>query len=166
MAQKRVRVRLTGLSGPSKPAPNAKQPRRRASKKRRPAKPRAVVTTVTPAMQRYLTRPLHDLGLSLKTVSALENDENVPDSQGRVWHIRTIAQLLHATPAQLLAVTNLGACTLREIYTRLSAVGFVKPGFEKTGKDLAAAEHRRAAAARQLRKRLGYLADVAPPTQH
>lgn len=165
MTQKRVRIRLVRRSQPS---PAAKIPVRVALHKRpgkakpRVTKHRLVKTVVTPAMQRYLARPLHDLGLSVKTVSALENDDNVPDTQGRVWHIRTIRELLLATPAQLLGVTNLGACTLREIYTRLSAIGFVKPGFEQTGKKLAAAENRRAAAARQLRKRLGYLADNIP----
>lgn len=163
MAQKRVQVLLTCGPRPERRVKATRVILRLAGRRTRRRRAQPVQTVVTPAMRRYLERPLHDLGLGVKTVSALENDSCEPDSQGRIWHIRTIGQLLAATPAQLLSVTNLGACTLRDIYTRLSAIGFVKPGYERLGKKLAAAENRRVAAANQLRKRLGYLVDLAQP---
>jgi len=124
--------------------------------------PVPVDTLVTPEMASYMRYSLHDLGLNIKIVAALENDRKVPDKYGSVHHIRTIGQLLQASPEQLLAINNFGAKMLEEIYTRLSALGFVKPGYEQRGMLLADQANQRTAKLNWLKRRLGYLTDLDP----
>jgi DNA-directed RNA polymerase alpha subunit len=111
----------------------------------KPVAPRVIKTVVTPAMKRYLNRPLTDLGLSCKVLTPLESAA-----------ICSINDLLHTRPEKLLAIKNLGDKALDEIYCKLSALGFVKPGYETLGRIASNANLRHKQAMQWLCRRLGY----------
>jgi DNA-directed RNA polymerase alpha subunit len=111
----------------------------------KPLAPKIVKTVVTPAMKRYLSRPLTDLGLSCKVLTPLESAS-----------ICSISDLLHTRPEKLLAIKNLGDKALDEIYCKLSALGFVKPGYETLGRIASNANLRHKQAMQWLCRRLGY----------
>jgi len=78
---------------------------------------------------------LYAIGLSFRTVAALENNENKKDKFGNSRNIRTVADLLSTPPADILAIPNLGHKTLQEIYNCLAKHGFKLPGQSYTPTD-------------------------------
>lgn len=114
-----------------------------AIKPKQPVKP--VRTVVTVAMRKYLDRPLTDLGLSCKVLTSLESAS-----------ISSINDLLQTRPEKLLAIKNFGEKALDEIYCKLSALGFTKPGYETLGRIASEANLKHKKAMQWLCRRLGY----------
>ena len=141
------RIRLKPPTKKIKFVVKADQPTQRAetSVDKPKTAPKVVRTVVTPAMKKYLDRPLTDLGLSCKVLTPLESAS-----------ISSINDLLHTRPEKLLAIKNLGDKALDEIYCKLSALGFVKPGYETLGRLASEAHLKHKQAMQWLCRRLGY----------
>lgn len=75
------------------------------------------MTTLTPEQQQWLLKSTSELGLTTRTVNALE-----------LHGVYTVHDLLHCTPQQLLSISNFGAKTLSAIYARLAGIGFYRKG--------------------------------------
>jgi len=56
-----------------------------------------------------------EIGLTVRTTNCLEEKG-----------IFTVKELLHATPADLLSISNFGGKTLEEVYEALAAIGFFR----------------------------------------
>lgn len=74
-----------------------------------------------------LSDSLHELGLSLRVVNALESRE-VPNAGVRVSAVCTVGQLLELSAEDILAIPNLGEKTLRAIFAKLATRGWVRKG--------------------------------------
>ena len=116
----------------------------------------AVTMTTGEKQQRMLGASLHELGLSFRTASALENDKGIKNRLGVVRQVRTVRELLALRQEDILAIPNLGEKTLEEIYNRLAVAGFVRKGYvlrETVAELKAKSDHTRR---QQLQRRLGY----------
>lgn len=116
---------------------------------------------LTPVLRAYLDQPLCVLGLNMKAVTALENDQDQPDKRGRIRHVHTIGELLQSTPEEILSTAKLGEKTLAEIYACLTSLGFLKPTSAEESLELASQANQRDAR-QKLEQRLGYLVDLSP----
>lgn len=76
-----------------------------------------MATSLTVEQQQWLPRSISELRLSTRTINALE-----------LRGIYTVADLLHCTPTQLLAINNFGQKTLKDIYASLERAGFKRTG--------------------------------------
>ena len=73
---------------------------------------------------------LHELGLSVRVINALENPEEEPNAYGHVHQVRTVRELLSLRPEDILAIANLGDKTLQEIRACLAKCGYCRSGEE------------------------------------
>jgi DNA-directed RNA polymerase subunit alpha len=64
------------------------------------------------------------LDLSLSEIDLVVRTVNCLEDHG----IFTVADLLNATPKQLLEIPNLGEKTLETVYVALEKIGFYRPG--------------------------------------
>jgi hypothetical protein len=97
---------------------------------------------LTPLQQRMLDESLHELGLPVRIINALETN-------ARVFLVK---ELLSMRPAEVLALPNFGQKTLDTIYEALAKFGFYKEGSAQSGLSASAdSEDRR----RRIRDALG-----------
>jgi DNA-directed RNA polymerase subunit alpha len=79
--------------------------------------PLSTTDTVAKDMAAKLEMSTAEIGLSVRTTNCLEE-------RG----IFTVADLLHCTRDDLLAISNFGEKTLEEVYKALEGIGFYRPG--------------------------------------
>ena len=71
-------------------------------------------------MKQRLELSTAEIGLTVRTTNCLEEKG-----------IFTVRDLLHATPADLLSISNFGGKTLEEVYAALEAIGFFRTAAKK-----------------------------------
>ena len=79
--------------------------------------PLSTVDTAAKDMAAKLEMSTAEIGLSVRTTNCLEE-------RG----IFTVADLLHCTREDLLAISNFGEKTLEEVYKALEGIGFYRQG--------------------------------------
>lgn len=70
-------------------------------------------------LQARLEMSTAEIGLAVRTTNCLEEKG-----------VFTVNDLLHCTRDDLLSISNFGEKTLEEVYGRLEAIGFRRPGRE------------------------------------
>lgn len=103
-----------------------------------------------------LRASLNDIGLSIRTVNALENDDDTPNAYGVVRKIHTVGELLRLRPDEITAIPNLGEKTLLEIFTCLAKHGFTRKGFVVIETERDREEQALRMRQEQLHRRIGY----------
>lgn len=103
-----------------------------------------------------LDRSINELGLSVRTVSALENDKDRPNRLGEILHVFTVRELLACSREQLLAIDNFGEKTLEEVLNCLARHGFVSQGQHYQASEEERREEMRRQRREELKHRLGY----------
>ena len=88
-----------------------------------------------------LSRPIADIGISVKAVNSLE-----------VAGIFSVGQLLMRRPSELLLVTNIGKKTLDEIISGLETLGYYRKGSLPTESEKQVRDRRR----KLLRTQFGF----------
>ena len=68
------------------------------------------------SLQQRLELSTAEIGLTVRTTNCLEEKG-----------IFSVKDLLHATPADLLSISNFGEKTLEEVFKSLEAIGFSRP---------------------------------------
>ena len=106
--------------------------------------------------EELLKASLNDIGLSVRTVNALENDDETPNAYGVVRKVHTVGQLLQMRPEDIMAIPNMGEKTLQEIFTCLAKHGFARKGFVVRETEEDRAEQARRMRMEQLHRRIGY----------